>query len=151
MIKIFNSAFENSLRMVLLLNEYEEPQLLERLYTTDFIAIYGKDFNIAQENLNGDNDYKYSEFQSRKVVCTKALKELVLNGLIIPIKDDKGILYQINGFGKQYAESLQSEYAIEYRKCAKAAREYIDKYTDRQVVSMINRLSADSVRSEGHE
>lgn len=151
MIKIFNSTFENSLRMVLLLNEFGEPQLLERLYTADFIAIYGKDFNITQENLNGDNDYKYSEFQARKAVCTKALKELVLNGLVIPIKDKKGILYMINDFGKQYAESLQSEYAIEYRTCAKAAKEYIDKYTNRQVVSMINRLSAESVRSEGHE
>lgn len=151
MIKIFNSTFENSLRMVLLLSEYDEPQLLDRLYTADFLAIYGKDFGIGEENLNGDNDYKFSEFQSRKVMCRTALKELVLNGLVVPTKDTKGILYQLNDNGRNYADSLHSEYATEYREYANAAIEYMMKYTDRQIITMINKLSTDSVRSEKNE
>ena len=151
MIKVFNSSFENSLRMILLLKEFESPQLLDRLYITDFLAIYGKDFNITPENLNGENDFKYSEFQARKGICKNALKELVLNGLVNPIKDESGILYQINEAGKEYADSLHSEYASEYKEYSKAAIRYIGDFTDRQMIAMINQLSTDSVRGERHE
>lgn len=151
MIKVFNSTFENSLRMVLLLDEFDGPQLLDRLYTADFLTIYGKDFNISQENLNGENDFKYSEFQSRKAVCRNALKDLVLKGLVNPIKEQNGICYQINDAGRQSADSLQSEYATMYRRNAKSAIEYVSNYTDRQIIAMINQLSADSVRGENHE
>jgi hypothetical protein len=151
MIKVFNSTFENSLRMILLLNEFDSSELLDRLYTTDFLAVYGRDFGVASENLNGDNDFKYSEFQSRKTVCRNALKELVLNGLVTPIKDQTGIRYQINDAGKEYADSLQSEYAVAYRENADAAIKYVEKYSDRQIISMINRMSTDSVRGGSHE
>ena len=151
MIKVFNSTFENSLRMILLLNEFDSSELLDRLYTTDFRTVYGRDFGLASENLNGDNDFKYSEFQSRKVVCKNALRELVLNGLVIPIKDQTGIRYQINDEGKEYADSLHSEYAMAYRENAEAAIKYVEKYSDHQIISMINRMSTDSVRGGGHE
>lgn len=151
MIKVFNTTFENSLRMLLLLSGFQKPELLDRLYITDFLAVYGKDFNITQENLNGDNDFKYSEFQSRKELCRKALKDLVVNGMVTPHKDGSGILYELTDAGNQFAESLQSEYATEYRQCAKAARAYISNYSNRQAIAMINQLSTDSVRSDSHE
>ena len=151
MIKVFNSTFENSLRMILLLSEFNSSELLDRLYTTDFLTVYGRDFGLAPINLNGDNDFEYSELQSRKVVCKNALRELVLNGLVIPIKDQTGIRYQINDEGKEYADSLQSEYAMAYRENAEAAIKYVEKYSDRQIISMINRMSTDSVRGGGHE
>ena len=121
------------------------------MYTTDFLTIYGKDFSITPENLNGENDFKYSEFQSRKEICKKALKELVLNGLVNPIKDESGILFQINDAGKEYAASLQSEYASEYRDYSKAAIRYRGNFTDRQIIAMINKLSTDSARGAHHE
>lgn len=105
MIKVFNSRFENSLRLILMLNCYGEAKDLDSLYITDFITVYGKDFGISKENLNGDNDFKYSEFQSRKVACRNALKELVLNGLALPLKEKDGILYCITEAGREFAEN----------------------------------------------
>lgn len=148
MIKVFNSRFENSLRMILLLYIYSGAKDLESLYITDFLTVYGKDFEITLENLNGDNDYKYSELQSRKLACRQALRELVLNGLVIPVKDQSGILYDITDAGKEYAEDLKSEYAMEYKVNAEKAIRYVENYTSRQVLVMLNKLSTESLRGE---
>lgn len=151
MTKVFNSTFENSLRMLLLLERFRDAELLERLYVTDFLAIYGKDFGITQENLNGDNDFKYSEFQTRKRICEKALKELVLDGMVFPYADQSGILYRLTDDGRRFAESLQSEYAAEYRDCADKAISYTSNYTTIRIIKAIHKIAADSVRGDGYE
>jgi len=146
MTKVFNSTFENSLRMILILLEFNEPQTLDRLYVVDFLTVYGKTFNIVKENLNGENNYLYSEFQSRKLICREALKKLVLDGMAFPMNDVRGILYEITDAGKQFADSLHSDYASEYKNYAKAAIKYASNYTDRQIISVINRMSTDSIK-----
>lgn len=151
MIKIFNSKFENSLRLILLLNYLSDPMLLERLYIIDFLVVYGKDFGFTEENLNGDNDFKYSEFQSRKVICKNALKELVLNGLVLPTSSKAGILYQITDAGRAYAEGLVSEYALEYKANTVNTMQHISNYSNRKLIEMINKLSAESIRGESSE
>ena len=78
--RLFNSTFENSLRLLLLLDEYDMPQTLDMLYAVDFMTIYSEPFGLSEQNLNGDNDLKYSEFASQRDLVKEALKELVLNG-----------------------------------------------------------------------
>lgn len=151
MIKIFNSRFENSLRLLLLLNNLTEPMLLERLYIIDFLVVYGKDFGITEENLNGDNDFKYSEFQSRKAICKSALKELVLNGLVLPTSSKAGILYQITDVGMSYAEELKSEYALEYKNNTVKTMQHVGNCSNRILLEKINKLSAESIRGESCE
>ena len=89
MTKIFNSTFENALRLVLLLDTFKTPQTLDMLYAVDFISVYGADFGISDTNLNGDNHYKFSEFASRREVVRLALKEMVLQGFIVPLQERK--------------------------------------------------------------
>lgn len=151
MIKIFNSRFENSLRLLLLLDYLSEPMLLERLYIIDFMVVYGKDFGVSEENLNGDNDFKYSEFQSRKGICKSALKELVLNGLVLPTSSKEGILYQITDAGRTFAKELVSEYALEYKNNTMKTMQHVGNYSNRKLVEMINKLSAESIRGESSE
>ena len=78
--RLFNSTFENSLRLLILLDEYDMPQTLDMLYAVDFMTIYSKPFGLSEKNLNGDNDLKFSEFASQRDLVKEALKELVLNG-----------------------------------------------------------------------
>ena len=80
--KLFNTTFENALRLLILLDVYDYPQTLDMLYAVDFMATYGKTFNITEDNLNGDNQYKFSEFASRREAVKIALKALVLDGLV---------------------------------------------------------------------
>lgn len=39
--KLFNSVFENSLRILLLLAEFDCGQSLDKIYATDFMVTYG--------------------------------------------------------------------------------------------------------------
>lgn len=117
--KIFNSKFENSLRILLLLDAYSSPQNVDMLYAVDFIVVYGKTFGLSDDDLNGENQYKFSEFASRRVVVQNALKELVLDGLAKPDYGRNGIVYQITIAGRDFCRSLYSDYALEYSKTAK--------------------------------
>ena len=93
--RLFNSTFENSLRLLLLLDEYDMPQTLDMLYAVDFMTIYSEPFGLSEKNLNGDNDLKYSEFASQRDLVKKALKELVLNGTAEAVSYKDGLSYII--------------------------------------------------------
>ena len=67
--KIFNSDFEMELRILLLLSQTKRALSKEEIVNYDFITIYSADFGIGEENLHGDNRYKYGEFASRQELC----------------------------------------------------------------------------------
>ncbi len=142
--KIFNSRFENSLRIILLLDAFGMPQNVDMLYAADFMAVYGKTFGISDEDLNGDNQYKFSEFASRRAVVQNALKELVLDGLAKPYHVRNGIVFQITPEGKDFCQSLDSDYAQEYSMTAKKAVELVNGKSERTVIAAINKMSAQS-------
>ena len=97
--RLFNTVFENSLRMLLLLNLYEMPQTLDMLYAVDFMTQYGKTFGITNEELNGSNPFKFSEFTGRRDLVKESLRQLVLKGLVQPVETSKGMSYVISSEG----------------------------------------------------
>ena len=139
--KVFDSIFENSLRILLLLNEFETEQNIDTIYVTDFISLYGKDFGISQKNLNGDNNYKFSEFASKRQLIQETLKYLVFKELVLVVSDDLGIKYKINEESKTYCETLDSDYANEYRINANKAINYLNSKSLRAVIKEINSMS----------
>ena len=139
--KVFDSIFENSLRILLLLNEFETEQNIDTIYVTDFISLYSNDFGISQKNLNGDNNYKFSEFASKRQLIQETLKYLVFKELVWVINDDLGIKYKINVEGKTYCETLNSDYANEYRINANKAINYLNSKSLRAVIKEINSMS----------
>ena len=145
---VFNSTFEYALRSILLLDAFGTPQNTDMLYATDFIVVYAKTFGLADEDLNGDNQYKFSEFVSRRYMVQKALKELVLDGFVIPTETDRGINYQISKLGKKYCASLESDYARAYKAIAGKVVEYADGKSERTIISNINRLSVTSLKED---
>lgn len=138
--KVFDSIFENSLRILLLLNEFETEQNIDTIYVTDFISLYGNDFGISQKNLNGDNNYKFSEFASKRQLIQETLKYLVFKELVLVVSDDLGIKYKINEESKTYCETLDSDYANEYRINASKAISYLNSKSLRAVVKEINSM-----------
>jgi len=95
----FNSTFENSLRLLVLLDIYDMPQTVDMLYAVDFMTVYGKSFGITETNLNGDNEYRFSEFASRREPVRAALKEMVLNGTAQALSYKNGLAYIITPEG----------------------------------------------------
>ena len=45
---IFNTSFEVSLRILIILNTVQTRLSIDRITDLDFIAIYGKDFGVSE-------------------------------------------------------------------------------------------------------
>lgn len=142
----FNTTFENSLRLLMLLDIYDLPQTVDMLYAIDFITVYGKSFNITGSNLNGDNEYRFSEFASRRESVREALKELVLNGTAQAVSYRDGLAYIITPEGEDFCQSLNSQYALEYKQSAKTVIEHMVGKSARAIISDINKKSAEALR-----
>lgn len=113
---LLGSKFESSLRVLLLLDELQNKFLDETQITCiDFIAIYGADFMILDENLHGNGLFRFSEFSTKSKLVTRSLKKLVLDGFITFTANKKGYLYSINSKGREIANNLNDIYSEEYR------------------------------------
>ena len=146
--RLFNSTFENSLRLLILLDEFDMPQTLDMLYAVDFMTLYSEPFGLSDHNINGDNDLKFSEFASQRVLVKDALKELVLNGTAEAVSYKDGLSYIITPEGEDYCGSLDSEYAHEYRTNAKSVIRATKGKPERTLLAAIYKLSGKSFHQE---
>ena len=144
--KLFNTPFELSLHVVLLLDMADTGLTLDRIAAYDFIAIYCEDFGVADRSLNGENGFAFSELSARRNLTKTAIKDLVIDGLVIALDDDTGILYSVSESGRKMSEGFQSEYAARYKELMRLV---VDKYkdiSDIQLFDEINRQSTKSLR-----
>lgn len=138
---LFNTTFEISIRVLLLLSKYHQPISFERILVTDFITTYGYDFEISDTNLNGDNSYRISEFIARRELIQRAIKKLVLQGLIQPSKDKLGFVYELSDDGKQLIPKFVSVYAEKYIQTANNTVEYLQDKSETELLKEINKRS----------
>lgn len=146
--KLFNSTFENAIRLLVLLNECDMPQTIDKLYVLDFLALYGASFGITEQNLNGDNAYKFSVFASHRESIKEAIKELVLNRTVQAVNYNNALSYIVTPEGEDFCELLDSEYAKEYKKNVQMVIRYTANKSERALISAIYKLSAESFREE---
>ncbi len=138
---IYNSLFENSLRIMLLLDAFQMPQNLDRIYVVDFMVLYGKSLHVSEVNINGENPYYFSEFASRRDLIRSTLKSLVMEGFVLPTKDARGVLYCLTDGGKVCCRALESEYAVEYLKTAKQLISDLSERDETDLIAEINRAA----------
>lgn len=124
----------------------KQCQSADMIAAADFIIGYGKDFGISELNLHGDNNYKFSEFALRRELVKKALKLLVLDGLINVSTSKNGFTYSISQKGINYINKFTSNYADSYRKIGTKVREYLMEKSEREILSLINQLSISSLQ-----
>lgn len=146
--KLYNSTFENALRLLILLDEYDMPKTLDMLHVVDFMTLYSAAFGITDHNLNGDNKYKFSVFASHREAVKEALKELVLNGTAQAVSFEGGLCYIITPEGEDYSESFDSEYADEYRRIAQKVIRMTADRSERTLIDAVYKLSAKSYHGE---
>lgn len=147
--KVFNTTFEISMRLLLMLSLVNKRGLtLDSLVTADFIANYSKEFGLADNNLHGDNEFSFSEFSIRRSLAQDAIKQLVLEGMIEVSYSKTGFSYSISERGQAFCNTLTSDYAKEYRLYAKEAIEYMDSKKEKELLSLISREASKSLRKE---
>lgn len=138
MTEIFNTPFEVSLRILIVLNVTNSRLSVDRISALDFITIYGKDFGVSEYNLQGDNDYRFSEYASKRKIVSQAIKSLVLMGYVLPHCNKSGFTYSISKTGISLCRSLNNEYAEKYSAIAKNAHDIFSSYSDRKMIYTIN-------------
>ena len=135
---VFNTSFEVSLRMLIILNTVQTRLSIDRITALDFIAIYGKDFGVLEYNLHGDNDFKFGEYTSKREIVSQAVKELVLRGYITSHCNKSGFNYSISKNGVIFCESLNDKYAEDFTEIVKKANAVFLDYSDRKLTHCIN-------------
>ena len=144
--KLFNTPFELSLHVVLLLDVADTGFTLDRIAAYDFIAIYCEDFGVADRSLNGENGFAFSELSARRNLTKAAIRDLVVDGLVVASDDETGILYSISESGRKMSEGFQSEYAERYKELMRLVVEKYKNYSDVRLFNEINKQSAKSLR-----
>ena len=139
------TVFELSLRVLLMLNEAFPLQLDARqIAAVDFISVYAADFGLMDENLHGNNNYRYSEYLARKPLVDEALRNLVLDGCVQMLPTSAGYCYSILEAGKEKCEKMTSSYAGEY---ALAVGAVISRYKYANMDAMIKAINNATIQS----
>ena len=138
---VFNTPFEAALRILIILNATHCYLSVDRIVALDFISIYGKDFGVSEYNLHGNNNYRFSEYTSKREIVSQSIKELVLGGYIKPHCDRNGFNYSISRKGVTFYESLNDEYADCFTDIVKQSMELFSKYSDRELILCINEFA----------
>ena len=144
--RLFNTPFEISLHVVLLLDVVNAAITQDRITAYDFIAVYCEDFGIADRSLNGENGFAFSELSARRNLTKDAIKDLVVDGLVVAVDGEGGILYSISENGRKMSEGFQSEYASRYKELIQLVVERYKDSSDVQLLNAINKQSTKSLR-----
>lgn len=112
---VFNSVYETSMRLILLLNTFDCPLSSEELFVFDFIATYGKEFNLTDVSLNGDSEFTLSKATLRRKKVMEAISYLVRNGYIMPIIVKSATKYELTDKGNEFYKKISmSGYSEKY-------------------------------------
>jgi len=134
---VFNTPFEMSLRILIILNTAQGKLSIDRITALDFISIYGRDFDVSEYNLHGDNSYRFSEYATKREIVSQAIKELVLRNYIIPLCNKSGFVYSISSSGMSFSESLNDEYAECFTGIVNKSIDLFSNYSDRKLIQHI--------------
>lgn len=142
--KVFNTVFENMLRVLLLADTLDAPANVDRLAALDFICIYGKKCKVLDKNLHGDNEFGFAEFANKREKITEAIKLSVRNDFINVEHTDQGFLYSINDRGREVVQNIQSSYSKAYTVGAKIVCRKFSGFTDDGVLQYISDRDTES-------
>lgn len=141
--RIFNTTFENMLRIILLLGVLDEPANIDRITALDFICVYGKKCKVLDKNLHGDNEFGFAEFANKREKITDAIKLSVTNDYVSVYKGKEGFSYSLNDRGKIILEGIQTPYAKSYVIGAKIVCRRFKKTNDEVLLKYINDMATE--------
>ena len=141
---LFNSPFEMSLRILIMLDEFGDKCTEDKILAFDFMACYSTEFEVKDVNLHGNNALKFAELVSRRQLVSEAIKDLVLKGLVLA-EAGEIFLYSVTDSGKNCIHNLESPYALEYRNIVNIIKY---RYADKSDVELLNLIQRKSVYQE---
>lgn len=135
--KVFNSTFETSLRIMLLLSVCGNGITADRIVEYDLLTFYSRYFD-------GDNDLGFSEYAARRKSIQGTLEDMVLDGTVKVVRGNDGFRYAITEAGFNASKRMQSEYAMTYKKLALVTAGKFGNKADLEIMDVINKASMKS-------
>ncbi|OQA63729.1 MAG: hypothetical protein BWY38_03123 [Ignavibacteria bacterium ADurb.Bin266] len=114
--KLFNTEFEVSMRLLILVDSIGNLNEDELAYI-DFFSIYSRTFNFGNDNLNGDCSFPVNEITIQRKLIKNAIKDLVLKSLIkVSFDNIKGYVYSVTNQGYSYVRKIDDSYSRQYQQ-----------------------------------
>jgi hypothetical protein len=134
--RIFNTTFEASVRILMLLSLVLEPIEAERIVALDSITIYGHSIGFAEYDINSNSQRRSNEYTARRYKDLNAIKRLTLTGLIKAEFINSALMYSITTTGKNYVQSLTSEYSKHYKTNAQQIISKINDFSTAELIKL---------------
>ena len=138
--KIFNTQFEVSMRILLLLSVYRQGLDQDRIQYLDFFTIYAKNYRLGNENINGNSSFMLNDLTEQHALFRDSIKELVVQGLITVKYTNQGFLYNISPEGIEVCSKMSSDYSVIYKKNSNLVKETIDYTSFHELKSYAKKL-----------
>ncbi|MGX8679639.1 MAG: ABC-three component system middle component 2 [Sphaerochaetaceae bacterium] len=145
---LFNSVFETSLRVLLLMPIINEPASFDKIALLDFMTTYSKVFNLTDENLNGNSDFVFSEYTLRRELVKSAIKKLVLEGLLTPSIEEECLMLASSSQGRTAQTKMVDSYSKKYQAAAKTVLAFTKNMNEQQIASLITEKAVSSVKGK---
>lgn len=118
-----------------------QPVNIDRMVSYDFIATYGKYFEVDKENLHGDSEYSFGELSARRMIMMGSIRYLVTHNLIRAVDTDKGFVYSITESGAAVVQRMTSDYSLRYRKAMRRVYDEMRYLSDKELRDRIDLCS----------
>lgn len=138
--RIFNTKEESSIRILLLLQSLDDEFSTDRIAAYDFLALYGKYFQLSNYNLHGNNVFFLSEFTVKRKLCYESIKDLVKQNLVNIIETNDGFHYSINDRGSEIASSIHTDYSMQYIEILNTINRTMRIKDDNQLIEYITKF-----------
>ncbi len=131
--KVFNTTFEVSMRLLILLNSLKQPIDEEKILYLDFISVNARNYGFDADNLNGDGLYMLNELTSQRTLIKESIKSLVRQDFISVISTEYGFNYMIKNDGRILCEQMQSDYSKQYKNNSKIVCDEIGEWNIQRI------------------
>jgi len=121
--RIFNTPFEVSMRVLILLDTFSSGLDEEKILYLDFFTIYEKNYKFGESNINGDSSFMIDVFTAQRKLINSSIKKLVLERFIDVNNTKEGFIFRINSFGSSLCSKMESDYSQAYKNSAKLIKE----------------------------
>ena len=141
---VFNSVYETSMRLVLLLFAFDAPLSSEELFVFDFVSTYGKEFGLTDVSLNGDSEFTLSKATLRRKRVVEAVSYLVRNGYITLIAEGNETKYELTERGNEFYKKIsQSGYSEKYILTVELGKKELFTKKNKVLDLLLDRIKGD--------
>lgn len=135
---IYNTSYEVSVRVLILLNFTSGPIDLQRIIYYDYLMLHYGDVDEDYESIHPANPFHTTELYIRRELIQSALDLICKKGLTNIILSNDGFLYEISSLGRNFIKCFENDYFAKLIKYAQLVTNRFDNFSVNDINEFIN-------------